>query len=58
MGGKIEIRDAAADRAEFTERMLLALANDIVALSEAHAAVVAKIRALALEHRIEVPEAA
>jgi hypothetical protein len=48
----------ATERTAFTERVLMALANDIVALQEASEAVATKIRALAIAHRIKVPEAA
>ncbi len=52
MGGSKEIRE----RHDRTERALLALANDIVALNDANERVVSQIRALALEYRIELPE--
>lgn len=37
-----------------TERALLALANDIVVLNEAHERVVTQLRALALRYRVEI----
>lgn len=43
---------------EFTERTLLSLANDLVTLQTATEATVAKVRAIALAHQINLQDAA
>lgn len=45
------------ERREFTERVLLSLAGDIVALNEATSRVTTQIRALAKEYQVDLPEA-
>ncbi len=52
------IAELTSDERAFTERTLLALVNDIVILEETTERVVTMFRALALQYRVQVEEAA